>query len=550
MTPEERLRSLLQVDDPPLSTDGLLQIRERLARRRSRVRPALAAAAAVAVAGVAAVTVFHTDASSYRPARHHDGVTDPRPTACADPACASPRPSPSTSASPSGVTTSGGGTPVWPFTTDREAAAWEAAPSARPWAADPVQVTQHLLDDYLEVPGRALPRVSGSAAVAVVKVFAGNRTVSDVRLERVGDAAGPWSVTGASSTDLVLTDPDDGGEVSSPLRVTGRVTGVDQSVHLRLQSRTLLAEAFAPAGRDQPWSQALTWSREDWDVAALTAVTFNGKGDLSAVAITAVVRDGSSGPAASPLVAIDQEHVVSVDPRTGTQLRQLSFPPAGSVDMGPDRGGSDNVVWVRVGPDSCTSSIILASLGRGPAGTTVEPKRVVRTLPALSAGGRSLGWVEQPCGGGEKAVLVRGPDARFSTVASTPEGVNDLDVRDDGWAVVQLGGQVRVLPPGAARVSDGQPLRADGCTLAAPAWEGATVLAWELCGDRWHLGRWRADGRLLSRGVAVPGMSLPRHTAVGDGQVLVALADHRLARLVGSTVIDIPNAVRWGQADW
>lgn len=560
MTPEERLRALLQADEPPPAGDGLQRIQQRLASRRSlrtRLVPALALAGVVAVAGAAALTVSLTGKDALapsRPSQHRVGSPTPEPSGCAEGLCTAPKPSPAVSTA--SVTTSGGGTPVWPFTSDTQAADWEAHPGSRSWAADPVQVTQHLMDDYLGLPGKATRRINSDVDVAIVVVSAADRPVSQVHLERVGrDSSGPWSVTAASSDDLAVTQPSSGDEVSSPVHAAGTVSGVDQSVHLRLISDGLLAEAYAPAGNVRPWTQSLSWTRTDWSVAALAAATFNGKGDLSAVTITPVLRAGATSadePApGSVLVAVDAEHVVSVDTLTGKQLRQLSYPPSGVVDAAPDRGGVDGVVWVRQEGDSCTSSIIRAGLAHGPAGVTVDAKPVARSLPALSAGGRSLGWVEQPCGGGEKTVIVRGPDARFSTVATTPEAVNDLDVRDDGWAVVQLGRRVLVLPAGASTASAGRPLRAEGCALAAPAWDGQVVLAWEQCSaGGWRLGRWTTAGALMSRGGEVPGMSLPLHTGVADGQVLVSLANHRLDRLAGDALVDVPNAYRWGQADW
>jgi len=257
------------------SVVNLSRSRLRLAARRARRARLLAVASAIAVAGAAALTVSFTGGG---------GLTTARPSHEASP-----------SPDPNGVTTSSDGTPVWPFTSDAEAAAWTANPGTRPWAADPVQLTQHLLDDYLSVPGRAMRRVGDGVDLAVVEVSAGDRPVSQVRLVRVGrTSSGPWSVIGATSDDLTIAQPLPGEPVTSPMRTTGRVSGVDQSVHLQLRAATLLAEAYAPAGNELPWTQNLTWTSESWSVAALAASTFDGRGDLSAVTITAVRRGGAS----------------------------------------------------------------------------------------------------------------------------------------------------------------------------------------------------------------------------------------------------------------
>lgn len=553
-TPEERLRELLQAEDLAPAGDGLRRIEARLAARRSRLVPVAAIAGAVVVAAAAAITVSVTDGGALRQARQVPKVASPQPTGCAGGLCPEPRPSPTTSTN--GVTTSANGTPVWPFTSDAQAADWEAQPGSRGWAADPVKVTQHLMDDYLKLPGAATSRLNDDGDLAIVEVSAGGRPVSQVRLERVGrDTSGPWSVTSAASDDLVVRQPGDGDEVTSPLQVTGTVSGVDQSVHLRLMAAALLGEAYAPAGNEQPWTQALAWTRSDWSVAALTGTTFNGKGDLSAVTVTAVRRAGSRtaglAPAGSAFVAIDNEHVVLVDALTGQRQRQLSYPAAGVIDSGPDRGGDDGVVWVRTGVGGCSSSILRIGLAYGASGFTVDTEAVVRERPSLSEGGRSLGWLERPCGGGNTTVLVRGPDARFSTIAVSTEPVTDLDVRDDGYAVAQVGRRVRVLAPGVTDVTAGRAVTVDpGCTASAPAWDGNNVVGWEGCPSGWVLDHWTADGARVSRSAVVPGMSRPLHTAVAAGQLLVALEDHRITRVSVARRVDVPNALRWGQPDW
>jgi hypothetical protein len=558
-TPEDRLRQILQTeaDDVVPAGDGLRQIEQRLADRRSlrsKLVPALAIAGVVAIAGAAAITVSVTDDGSLQHSKKPPAIS-PEPSACAGGLCTEPIPSPSMSTSD--VTTSSSGLPVWPFTTDAQAAAWERTPGSRTWAADPVQVVTHLMSDYLKLPGQATRRVDSDPDAAIVEVSAAGRPVSQVRLVKVGrDANGPWSVTGASSDNLSVTQPNDGDEVSSPLAVAGRVSGVDQSVHLRLMTTAVLAEAFAPAGMDLPWTQSLTWTESEWSVAALAANTFNGKGDLSAVTITAVRRTGAVTPgipaAGTVFVALDQERVVTVDALTGKRLRQISYPPPGAVDLNPDRGGQDGVVWVRVLADNCTTSILRAGLVNGPAGVTVEAKPIGRNLPSLSAGGRSLAWVERPCTGGPSTVVVRGPDAKFVTTATSAQPLHELDVRDDGYAVAQLDDGVVVLPPGVADVTAGRRLVADtNCTLSAPAWDGNEIVAWEEClATDWVLGRWSASGKRVSGSVVVSGMSRLSHTAVDNGQVLVSLDNHRLARLSQGTLVDIPNAYRWGQPDW
>jgi hypothetical protein len=557
MTPEDRLRQVLLAEAEDLIPvgDGLQRIQQRLADRRSlrsKLVPAMAIAGVIAVAGAAAITLSLGQEDSLKQREIPGNGATPQPST------PSPTPTPTPTQSTTGVSTSGNGIPVWPFTTDLQAADWAANKSSRPWASDPVAVTQHLMDDYLQLPGRAVQRTDNDPGIAIVPVIAGGRTISQVRLERVGgdapDDPGPWSVTGATSASITVTQPHDGDDVRSPISVTGTASDPDTSVHLRLMADRLLGEGYAMAGREIPWTHSLSWTGAEWSVAALVANTFNGKGDLSAVTITAVRRGTATaaGPAlaGSSFLAIYKGHVVVVDAGNGAQLRQLSYPPSGAIDSTPDRGGEDAVVWVRTQADGCTSSIIRASLGREPAGVTVDQRRVARTLPALSADGRTLAWVERPCGGGQRSLIVRDADAKVTTTALSTEPILDLDVRDDGWAVVSVPGRSLLVPPGATLVDNATPLEAaPGCVVTAPAWDATVVVAWQGCEGSWRQGRWDTDGA-GTRTAEMPQVSDPLHTAVDDGQLLVSVRDGRILRITDAVVSDVPNAQRWTQPDW
>ena len=562
MNPEDRLRRLLQEhdDDTPLTGDGLRQIRERLAVRRSlRSRVLLPAAALAGVVGIAAAAVLGTAATNdgdLRPEPQQRATAAPSPTstACTGGLCVEPRPSPSRGST--GVTTSDDGLPVWPFSTDAQAADWIADRGTRAWAADPVEVAQHLFDDFLQLPGTQAVGTAGRRGGAVsVVVKVGARAVTTVRLEQVGRAAdGPWSVTGASSEDVGVTSPAAGAAVESPLRVTGRVTGYDQSVHVQLRtaSGARIAEDYAMAGAEQPWSQPLRWTGT-WDVGAVVASLRDGKGDLHAVSLTPVRRSGSAGvPAGSQLVAVEDGHVVAADAVTGARVRQLSYPPDDATDSDPDRGGEDGVVWVRRRSDGCTSMIIRAGLANGPAGITVDAKPRHRRLPSLSAGGRSLAWVERACTeGAAESVVVRGPDAQLSTVATAPGAVTTVDVRDDGALLVGLADAVVLLPDGATSFAAGRELTPrSGCTLHAPAWDGQVATAWERCADGQRLTRFDAKGARVSAGHPVGTDLGIRDMSVVEGLVLVVLDDASPARLSGDRLIPVPNGIRLIGASW
>jgi hypothetical protein len=537
---EERLHAVLQAEAEDLvpAGAGLDIIRGRLdARRSRRIRlvpvAALAGVAAVVVAAVVTFSATRDDALNSQ--LGHNGPSAPA------------------TAAPARVTTSGPGIPVWPFVDDAQAADWKADPSSQPWASDPVQVTQHLVDEFLKLPGKATTRIADSNGSAVVEVSAGGRPVSQVHLVKVGAAGiGPWSVTHADSDNLSVTSPSDGDDISSPLTVTGRVPGVDESVHLQLLGDTRLAEGFAPAGHDLPWTHLLSWPDSSWSVAALSASTFNGKGDLSAITVTAVRRAAGQpvGPraAGSALVAIEAGHVVSVDAATGQILRQVSYPGTATDSM-PDGGGDSEVVWVRRKADGCSSAIVRAG-AQGTAGFAVPFTSRRHRLPALSNDGSQLAWEDEGCDGSQALVIVRGPDGQQVTAASTDGKIGDLDVRNDGTALV-TGPGVWLVPPGSAAVTDGRQLVAgSGCTLAAAAWDGQVPIGWQHCGDGWRLVRWSADGAIADGGQLVPGVSSVTHTAVDSGQVLVVLSDGRVARLVNGALAELPLPKTLSEVDW
>jgi hypothetical protein len=146
---------------------------------------------------------------------------------------------------------------------------------------------------------------------------------------------------------------------------------------------------------------------------------------------------------------------------------------------------------------------------------------------------------------------VRGPDGRDVTAATTDGKIGGLDVRNDGTVLVTDGGQAWVVPPGSAAVGDGRPLVvANGCTLAAAAWDDQVAVAWEHCAGGWLLVRWSADGATADGGQPVPGVSSVTSTAVDAGQVLVVLSDGRVARLVNGALEELPLANTLSDVDW
>ncbi len=509
MTPEEQLRMLLQSEAELFvpAGDGLQVIRSRIAHRRSwrRLRPlvGVAAAAALVVGGAVGTSVtdrVDTDRPTTATERPRPLETT-APEECAtggDVLCLEAGPSPPVP-STSGVTTSAPGTPFWPFTNDREAAAWARDPGARTWAADPTRVAQHLTDDYLQIPG--LKAHSPIAPVPPVtkqriELRAGTITVAVAELVRVGVGTdNPWSVVAvvAAGDGMVIAAPTPGQRINSPVAVAGTRNGVPETVtgQLRSSAGTLLGEAVTRSAADGAFATSLDWSALSWSTGSLT-ITSRTDGALGDLVVVAVHRAGAAGPgvppAASTFVAVDRGAIVLHDASTGQRLRQLSYPPPGVLDSSPSRGG-EGAVFVRRRIGSCTDELVRVSLGNGAAGITVPGGTVRREHPAVSPDGRLLAWVERPCsGGGSGELVVRGPDAREHRMPLVTERTDigelrHLGVRDDGALVLEkASGGVSTLAPRAASVDQAVGIDAPpNCPDTAPAWSGSDLFLWRGC---------------------------------------------------------------------
>ena len=163
--------------------------------------------------------------------------------------------------------------PLFPFTSLEDAQAWQRASSTgghQPWHLD-AELTALSFVGYLGYAG--IDRVTShtgdgsDAEVGVGYASEGGRTATAaiVHLVRFGMGDGaPWEVVGTADTDLTLTTPDYGASVSSPVVVGGRLTGVDEALHVQvrqLSSSTPLGESccVAAGGQRTPWHTTVSF---------------------------------------------------------------------------------------------------------------------------------------------------------------------------------------------------------------------------------------------------------------------------------------------------
>jgi hypothetical protein len=541
MSAEDRLREVLRREATTVvpAGDGLAKIQQRLVRRRRR-RAFLLPACALATAG--AVTAFFVlgGTGEWQKLVQTPTTHGPTPSSCHPglPEGPCPTATPQPTAPPAGSDFSTTPPMLWPFTSDNEARSWERSPGPRTWASDPDQVTRHFVQDFLGITGASTTLVSGDCIdcpsqhrpTTVIGVTVGGRRVAAVQLAQVSDAKGPWTVTGVLGADLTITSPRPGAAVSSPLSVTGRITGVDENVRLRLITATgkEIATAGAPAGSAVPWQGTLAWADPSWTTAGIVGTTYSLKdGSLTRVVVQPVRQATGSSAGAASFVGVDGGLVNLYDSHDGTRLRQLTFPPAGKHDTGA-AWSNGTLAWVRSQQTGCSDGLYLSAAGT--VATVVAPGTAHLGTPQLSPDGGLLAWVESPCFGGALTLVVQGggsPD-RHILLGNTRAGSHWAlqDVRGDGTALLTDGSglikRAALLPPGATTLQQAvYPAGTGSCQVRGGAFDGQQLALWEQCAAGIRLATFTAQGIRIGAGPFVAGLTYPEITTIRGGRVLL-----------------------------
>ncbi|MFI6478509.1 hypothetical protein ACIBH1_11275 [Nonomuraea sp. NPDC050663] len=195
--------------------------------------------------------------------------------------------------------------PLWPFATRHEAARWQRAyreGGHQPWHLDAGETALAFTRGYL-----GFTEIDKAVAVAVdgrhARVRVGYLTQENpkplvaavVHLVRYGKGAdAPWEVVGTDDTTMTLDKPRYGSAVRSPVKAGGIITGVDESIRVRmlqLGAKRALGEVDRiPAGGErQPWSAGFGFRKGKWRVATIVASTGGHVADVERFAITGVV---------------------------------------------------------------------------------------------------------------------------------------------------------------------------------------------------------------------------------------------------------------------
>jgi hypothetical protein len=197
---------------------------------------------------------------------------------------------------------------VWPFQDVAQAQVWQRSDESgghQPWHLDP-GITAESFTYFLGVHadiGEVIKVTENATGAHVAMGFHNPNgvpvtamTVHEVRISSGGDA--PWEVVNDDQTGYItLTTPSYGATVSAPIRVGGRITGVDESIRAGVYQRSstpakpIGEHCCLPAGgQSTPWTTTVSYSSAIDPVLVITASTGGHLQAVEQMAFTAVRR--------------------------------------------------------------------------------------------------------------------------------------------------------------------------------------------------------------------------------------------------------------------
>lgn len=173
----------------------------------------------------------------------------------------------------------------------------------QPWHLDAGLVAQRFTQSYLgyqEVDRVLREVISGDQAWVDVGFRLPNgktSTAAVLHLVKIGSGSdAPWEVVGTKDSTLSLTTPRYGATVTSPMAVGGRITGVDESLVirvLRLGAGEVGRSPGIPAGgQNSPWATTMPFDAPAGSVLTIAVSTGGHVAAVERFAITGV-RVGS-----------------------------------------------------------------------------------------------------------------------------------------------------------------------------------------------------------------------------------------------------------------
>jgi hypothetical protein len=253
-------------------------------RRRLRTTTAVAGSVIAVLVTVLAVVLLRGDEA---PGPGSPPAGTPSPTATSS----SPAPSTTPTSTPTPTASEPAAfrfQPLWPFVSVADAAAWQAAYRSggqQPWHLDATQTALSFTTGYLgftEVDQVVSSSVRGDEAWVAVGYQTPNGdygVAAVLHLAKIGTGQDtPWEVVGSRDSTLTINRPSYGAKVGSPVTVAGRITGVDESIVVRVRQpsseRPLGTAPGVPAGgQRQPWSTRVDFRGATDPVLTIVAST-------------------------------------------------------------------------------------------------------------------------------------------------------------------------------------------------------------------------------------------------------------------------------------
>lgn len=194
---------------------------------------------------------------------------------------------------------------LWPFSTLAEAQQWQAQGEGHsPWHLDAEATAIFFTTNYLGFKG--VDQVIDSQVTATeAKVTVGYRLEMSepapsavLRLVRFGDGpTAPWEVVGTIDTSLTLTTPAPNTEITSPVEVGGRITGVDETLDIQVRDPDRPApigeSCCTPAGGENtPWTVSVPVRGVSKSTLTIAVATGGHAADVERFAVTGVRMAG------------------------------------------------------------------------------------------------------------------------------------------------------------------------------------------------------------------------------------------------------------------
>lgn len=215
-----------------------------------------------------------------------------------------PTTSPSTSPSDQAATADDaldGYSPLWPFSTTAEVEQWQdTGRNDTAWHLDAETTALFFTANYLGFTDIDQV-ISSDIGPREAKVTVGYRAdltqpapAAVVHLFRFGDGEkAPWEVVGTIDSTFSVTTPAPGTQVTSPVRVAGRITGVDESIHVQVREPGLpqpIGDAccLAAGGENTPWTTSVKIQGGSKATLTIVAATGGHAADVERFAVTGV----------------------------------------------------------------------------------------------------------------------------------------------------------------------------------------------------------------------------------------------------------------------